>query len=65
MNRFIEVHRNGKPYLINTRWIEGITDNTIYLAFTAPQDTVQDHIKTDETYEQLKELIWEVNHEPT
>ena len=58
MNRFIEVHRNGKPCLINTRWIEEITDSTIYLAFTVPYAIEQDHIKTDETYEQLKELIW-------
>lgn len=58
MNRFIEVHRNGKPCLINTRWIEEIVGSTIYLAFTVPLAVEQDHIKTDETYEQLKELIW-------
>ena len=58
MNRFIEVHKNGKPCLINTRWIEEITGNTIYFAFTVPQAIEQDYIKADETYEQLKELIW-------
>lgn len=58
MNRFIEVHKNGKPCLINTRWIEEITGNTIYFAFSVPHAIKQDHIRTDETYDQLKELIW-------
>lgn len=58
MNKFIEVHVNGKPHLINARWIEEIFDNAIYLAFSEPNAIEQDYIETDETYEQLKELIW-------
>ena len=58
MNEFIEVHVEGKRHLINTRWIEEICNNTIYFAFSVPDAVEQDYLKTDETYEQLKELIW-------
>ena len=51
MNKFIEVHLKGEPTLINLYHIQNIMGNKLFIDenkwFTA-----------DETYEQLKELIW-------
>ena len=60
MNKFIEVHVDGQPYLINTRWIEAIHEHTILLALYRRSGSTaeKEHIDVDETYEQLKELIW-------
>lgn len=62
MLNFIEVHFQGKPILVNTYWIEEVSPEengcTIYLAFTPPNSFEQDYIKADESYEDVKLLIW-------
>ena len=60
MNGFIEVHVDGQPSLINTRWIESIYEHTILIALYRRSGSTaeKDCIYVDETYEQLKELIW-------
>ena len=60
MNRFIEVHVDGQPYLINTSWIESIHEHTILFSLYRRSGSTaeKEYIDVDETYEQLKELIW-------
>lgn len=61
MADFIEVHLQGKPRLVNLDWVEDIwpTENgaQIYFAFTSPDDTSQDFITTDESYDMIKRII--------
>lgn len=58
MDQFIEVHCNGEKRFINLRWVEEIQEDknycvTIYFAFTNPNC-----FKVDESYEEIKRLIW-------
>ena len=61
MADFIEVHLQGKHRLVNLDWVEDIwpTENgtEIYFAFTSPDDTSQDFITTDESYDEIKRII--------
>lgn len=57
MSRFIEVHVEERPCLVNTRWIQGIADHTIFFALFKADITKQDYMSVDETYEQIKALI--------
>lgn len=61
MADFIEVHQQGKPRLVNLDWVEEIwptEDGTqIYFAFTGPDNTEQDFITTDESYDKIKRII--------
>jgi len=63
MSNFIEVHVNGHPRLINLRWVEEIWDNgkdgvRIYFAFNYPDACEQDNIIVDETYDEIRRMIW-------
>lgn len=61
MADFIEVHQQGKPRLVNLDLVEDIwpTDNgaQIYFAFTGPDNTAQDFLTTDESYDKIKRII--------
>ena len=61
MADFIEVHQQGKPRLVNLDWVEDIwpTENgtQIYFAFAGLDDTEQDFITTDESYDEIKRII--------
>lgn len=63
MDQFIEVHQNGEKRLINLRWVEEIREDkdyyvTIYFAFTNPNSVNQDYLNVDESYDEIKRLIW-------
>ena len=63
MDQFIEVHCNGEKRFINLRWVEEIREDknycvTIYFAFTNPNCIEQDHLNVDESYDEIKRLIW-------
>lgn len=61
MSKFIAVHENGKERLVNTHWVEDIWEHDgramIYLAFQNKETTEQDHIWTDEKYEDVKGMV--------
>ena len=61
MADFIEVHWQGKPRLVNLDWVEDIwpTENgtQIYFTFTSPDDTSQDFITIDESYDKIKSIV--------
>ena len=61
MADFIEVHQQGNPRLVNLDLVEDIwpTDNgaQIYFAFTGPDNTAQDFMTTDESYDKIKRII--------
>ena len=68
MAKFIEVTTNSEKVLINTRWVQDIhsTENgqtVIYFAFNAPNAYEQDHMVTDESYEEVKMKVWGCNGE--
>ena len=63
MNDFIEVHVHGERHLVNLRSVEDILDmgkdgTAIYFTFSAPDAVYQDRIFTDETYEEVRRMIW-------
>lgn len=63
MDKFIQVHTNGCPRLINLRWVEEIWDNgkdgvRIYFAFNCPDACEQDNYIVDESYEEILRMIW-------
>lgn len=63
MDKFIEVHQNGEKRLINLRWVEEIREDkdycvTIYFAFANPNSVNQDYLYVDESYDEVKQLIW-------
>lgn len=62
MAKFIEVHQQGEPRLINLTWVEDIwpTGNgtQIFIAFNDAGDTSQDYIPTDESFEEIRALIF-------
>lgn len=61
MAKFIEVHQNGEPRLVNLAWVEDIwpTDNgaQVYFAFALPDCETQDFVTVDESYDELKRLV--------
>jgi uncharacterized protein YlzI (FlbEa/FlbD family) len=66
MPNFIEVtDLGGTKHLINTAWIEEIWDGdnaTIYFAFQAENTTDADSMVVEESYEEIKRMIWRVNN---
>lgn len=63
MDQFIELHQNCEKRFINLRWVEEIREDedccvTIYFAFTNPNAVEQDYLKVDESYDEVKRLIW-------
>lgn len=61
MAKFIEVHQQGKPKLINLAWVEDIwpaeNGTQIYYAFSEPIAEAQDWFLADESYEEIRELV--------
>lgn len=61
MTKFIEVHQQGKPGLVNLDWVQDIWPTVngaqIYFAWVLPDFTTQDFVTTDESYDELKRLI--------
>lgn len=61
MAKFIEVHKDGEPRLVNLDWVEDIWPTVngaqIYFAGVLPAFETQDFVTTDESYEELKRLI--------
>lgn len=61
MAKFIEVHQQGNPRLINLAWVEDIwpTENgtQIYYAFSGPNAATQDWFSADESYDEIRELV--------
>lgn len=61
MAKFIEVHQQGNPRLINLAWVEDIwpaEDGTqIFHAFSAPDAAAQDWFLANESYEKIRELV--------
>lgn len=59
MAKFIEVHCNGTPRLLNLGMIEEIypvlNSSQIYFIYTSPGE--QDFVTVDESYDELKRLI--------
>ena len=60
---FIAVHYCGKETIINTRWIEEISQDedgscVIYFAFNCPGGVEQDYIAPDESYQEVRSMIW-------
>lgn len=62
MARFIEVHREGDPILVNLDWVEqimiGDNGSTIYFAFNLPHGVEQDYVTVDEGYGEMQRKIW-------
>jgi hypothetical protein len=63
MAKFIEVTDNsGIKRFVNTAWVEEIWDGeggaTIYFAFSTPDATEQDYLRTKESYEEIKMKVW-------
>lgn len=61
MAKFIEVHKDGEPRLVNLDWVEDIWPTVngaqIYFAWELPDCATQDFVTVDESYEELKRLI--------
>ena len=60
---FITVHFQGKEVMLNTNWIELITENddgscTICLSLCLPNADEQDYLKPEESYQNVKHMIW-------
>ena len=63
MNKFIEVHEEGNPRLVNLAWVEeirpmGDKQACIYFAFSVPNHSDQDFLEVDESYNELLSMIW-------
>lgn len=70
MKEFIEVHIHApgkefdrRPVMVNLDWVEDIHKGKedhaeIYLAFNSPRAYEQDHLKTVESYDDIKLKIW-------
>lgn len=62
MAEFIEVHFRGNKRLINLSWVEEIHDDadgaTVYFAFNNPEAYMQDTMKVDESYDEIRRKIW-------
>ena len=62
MAKMIEVTAfDGKRWLINTAWIEMISEDeigtTIYFSFSLPNSDEQDYIRTKEGFEEIKTKV--------
>lgn len=62
MAKFIEVHLEGRPIMVNLDYVEEIekANNgkcTIYQSFNCPDASEQDYIKPDETYDEVRLMI--------
>jgi len=64
MARFIEVHREGNPILVNLDWVEEVMEAergaTIYFAFNLPHAEEQDYVTVDESFDEMLRKIVEV-----
>lgn len=62
MARFIEVHQDGDPMLVNLDWVEQImgaeSGSIIYFAFNLPYGVEQDTVTVDEGYGEMQRKIW-------
>ena len=62
MADFIEVHIDGEPRLVNLDIVQDIwpTDNgaQIYFAWVLPDCATQDFVTTDESYDEIKRLVF-------
>lgn len=62
MNNFIEVHIMGKPMLINLAWVQSVRKMgygaQIFLAFATPKSTSRNYLLVDESYVEIRGLIW-------
>ena len=65
MARFIEVHErnSGKVHLINVEHIVEVVNNVIYTDDITPNLTDFPHCPCEETYEDIKQLIYNATHE--
>ena len=61
MAKFIEVHKDGEPRLVNLDLVEDIWPTVngaqIYFAFALPDCATQDFVTVDESYDELKRLV--------
>ena len=61
MAKFIEVHKDGEPRLVNLDRVEDIWPTVngaqIYFAWVLPDCATQDFVTVDESYDELKRLI--------
>lgn len=60
---FITVHFKGKEVMLNTDWIEMVTESddgscTIYFSLCIPNSDEQDYLKPEESYQDVKRMIW-------
>lgn len=53
---FIELHRNGNRMLVNTMWIDQISEKYSYIGFGDSEETTG----CDETYDEIREMIKKV-----
>ena len=62
MAKFIIVHEKGQERMVNLAWVEEIRPDDgraiVYLAFQGNDCLEPDYIRTDESYEAVKEKIW-------
>ena len=62
MNNFIEVHIVGEPRLINLAWVESVRKmgqgTQIFLASKTPKGIPRDYLIVDESYAEIRRLIW-------
>ena len=61
--KFIVVHKLDKEIMLNTDWIEMIVELEdglcrIYLSFSEPNLDQQDFVIPDESYQDVKHMIW-------
>ena len=60
---FIAVHFQGKESMINTDWIEMVSENddgacTMYFSLCLPNSDEQDYLKPEENYQAIKRMLW-------
>ena len=53
---FIELRRDGKRILVNTMWIDQLSEKYSYIGFGGSEETMG----CDETYDEIKEMIKKV-----
>lgn len=60
---FIAVHFQGKEIMINTDWIEMVSENddgscTMYFSLCLPNSDDQDYLEPEESYQDIKRMLW-------